>query len=140
MTAELHLIASIAGRTVAFASSAVESVIDLDQVVPVPRAAAGIAGIAALRSRVVTVVDPCVQLGAKSASEPPRRAFVTKVDGHVYAILVDAVHDIAPHVMTAMPPGMPLTDGWGAAARGVIDRDGAPVLMLDTAALVPHAG
>ncbi len=140
MSAELHLIASIAGRTVAFASSAVESVIDLDQVVPVPRASAGVAGIAALRSRVVTVVDPCVPLGVEPVGERPRRAVVTNIDGHVYAILVDAVHDVAPHVALPTPPGMPLDGGWGAAARGVIDRDGAPVLTLDTAALIPQAG
>lgn len=139
MTPTLHLVARIADRAVAFDSRAVESVVDLDTIVPVPRVAPGIAGVAALRSRVVTVVDPRVALGAGPARQPTRRAIVIKLDGHAYAILVDSLQDVAPYVRLATPPGLALDGGWSAAARGMIDLDGSPVLVLDPAALVPHA-
>lgn len=140
MNGELHLIASIAGRTVAFKSGVVDSVVDLEQVVPVPRAAPGVAGIAALRSQVVTVIDPQVQFGMITGGEQPRRAVVTKVEGHSYAILVDALHDVAPYYPAPIPAGMALEGGWAAASHAMIEHGGAPVIVLCTGALVSHAG
>ncbi|NWP61371.1 chemotaxis protein CheW, partial [Escherichia coli] len=51
----LYLIAQIAGRAVAIDSEQVESVVDIGEVTAVPRASAHVRGLAALRSRVVTV-------------------------------------------------------------------------------------
>ena len=57
MSEQLFLIAHIAGRGVAIDSAQVESVVDIGAVTPTPRAAPHIRGLAALRSRVVTVID-----------------------------------------------------------------------------------
>src|SRR5689334_18908704 len=54
---ELLLVVTIAGERVALPAAAVESVVELDTLIPVPRAAPHIAGLSALRSRVLTVVD-----------------------------------------------------------------------------------
>ena len=54
---ELLLIVTIAGSRVAFPAAKVESVVELDALSPVPRAAPHIAGLSALRSRVLTVID-----------------------------------------------------------------------------------
>ena len=137
MSDHLHLIAQFAGRTVALPSHAVESVVDLDAVVPVPLAAPGVAGIAALRSRVVTVIDPSVALGEPPRTSAPGRAVVVRADGHHYAVLVDRIDDVVENPNLPVPPGLALDGGWSRAARGVIDHDGLPVLIVDPVALLP---
>ena len=54
---ELLLIVSIAGSRVALPAVAVESVVELEALIPVPRAPEHLAGLSALRSRVLTVID-----------------------------------------------------------------------------------
>jgi hypothetical protein len=54
---DLKLIARIAGQDVALSAEAIESVVEIDAITPVPLAAAHIAGLAALRSRVLTLID-----------------------------------------------------------------------------------
>ena len=54
---DLLLIVTIAGERVALPASAVESVVELDALISVPRAAPHVAGLSALRSRVLTVID-----------------------------------------------------------------------------------
>ena len=63
MKEQLFLIAHIAGRGVAIDSAQVESVVDIGHVTPTPRVARHIRGLAALRSRVVTVIDTHAALG-----------------------------------------------------------------------------
>jgi len=86
----LYLIAHVAGRSVAIDSDQVESVVDIGEVTAVPRAAGHIRGLAALRSRVVTVVDTQAALGLEGGAAA-KRAVITHVDGHHYALLVDAL-------------------------------------------------
>ena len=135
----LHLIARIAGRTVAFPGREIESVVDLGPVTPTPKAAHGVIGIAALRSRVATVIDPCLVLGLKSPQPRGDRAVVGVIDGHLYAILVEALEDVAEYVTDPLPPGVVLDGRWGAAGVGLIDRAGEPVLVVSLARLVPQA-
>ncbi|PNB54031.1 chemotaxis protein CheW, partial [Pseudomonas sp. GW531-E2] len=92
----LFLIAQIAGRPVAIESSQVESVVDIGSIIPVPRAERQVRGLAALRSRVVTVIDTRAALGLEAAEVDASRAIITIVEGHYYAILVDALDDVAP--------------------------------------------
>jgi purine-binding chemotaxis protein CheW len=54
---ELLLIVSIAGSRVALPAADVESVVEIDTLIPVPRAPGHLAGLSALRSRVLTVID-----------------------------------------------------------------------------------
>jgi purine-binding chemotaxis protein CheW len=93
--AHLYLIAQIAGRPVAIDSDQVESVVDIGEVTAVPRASGHVRGLAALRSRVVTVVDTQSALGFPTPSTA-KRAVITRVEGHHYALLVDALDDVAP--------------------------------------------
>lgn len=134
-----YLIARIAGRAVAFAAREIESVVDLGVSTPTPLAAPGVVGIAALRSRVVTVVDPRIVLGLAAEGEPGKRAAVGAVEGHLYAILVEALEDVAEHDTTPLPPGVVLDRGWDGVGEALIDRAGEPVLVVSLARLVPHA-
>ena len=138
MNRGLYLMARIAGRAVAIPADCVESAVDLGAITPAPLAAPGVVGLAALRSRVVTVIDPRVLLACGGPGELPNRAVVSLVDGHAYAILVEALDDVAEFDTVALPPGVQLGAGWAKAGTAVIDQPGEPVLVVDLAALVPH--
>jgi len=132
----LYLIAQVAGRAVAIDSDQVESVVDIGEVTQVPLASRHIRGLAALRSRVVTVVDTHTALGLDSASQA-KRAVITLVEGHHYALLVDALDDVAPFELLPLAGGVALDAAWRHAGRGIVERDGEPILAIDLASLVP---
>ncbi len=134
---ELFLIARIAGRSVAIHSNQVESVVDIGAVTPVPRAVPEVCGLAALRSRVVMVIDTCAALSLPPSDPQPTRAVITQVDGHHYAILVDALEDVALFMLSPLRTSFVLDGGWRRAGCGVIDRDGDPILAIDLRALIP---
>ena len=134
---ELFLIARIAGRTVAISSDQVDSVVDITEITPVPFTSAEVRGLAALRSRVAMVIDTHAALGLAESGLPPSRAVITMVDGHHYAILVDALEDVAPFPRVALTGGIAVDGGWARAGCGIVDRDGDPILAIDLRALIP---
>ena len=137
MMADLFLIARIAGRTVAIDSNQVDSVVDIGEIIPVPRAGQEVRGLAALRSRVVTVIDTCAALGLPPSGQPTARAVITLVDGHHYAVLVDSLEDVAPFPTLPFAAGVALDGGWARVACGVVERDGDAVLAIDLRLLIP---
>jgi purine-binding chemotaxis protein CheW len=134
----LFLIAQLGGRTVAIESAQVESVVDIGAVVPVPGAGAEVCGLAALRSRVVTVIDTRVALGLAPARRAGGRAVITVLDGHHYAVLVEALDDVAPFTLEPLSPGIVLDAGWRQAGTGLVERDGEPILAIELRALIPQ--
>ena len=137
MSHALYLIARIAGRAVALATGQIDSVVDLGAVTPAPLATPGVAGLAALRSQVLTVIDPRIVLGLPADEPSSRRAVVARVEGHAYAILVEALEDVAAYEILSLPTGIAL-QGWAGAGTGMIDRGGEPVLVVDLTQLIPH--
>lgn len=133
---ELFLIAHVAGRGVAMPADRVDSVVDIGEIVRVPCADPAVRGLAALRSRVVTVLDTGLALGLAPLGRTAR-AVITRVDGHYYAVLVDSLEDVATFERRPLAFGAALGPGWRAAATGLVERDGEPLLILDPAALVP---
>ena len=138
MTA-LYLIAAVDGRGIAIDAGQIDSVIDVGEIVAVPRVGTAIRGLAALRSRVVTVIDTRQLLGGRPAPEGVRRAVTTMIDGHLYAFLVDSLEDVAPFEPQPLAAGMALGGGWRDAGTGLIERDGEPLLIVDLAALARSA-
>lgn len=136
MTA-LFLIAHIAGRAVAIDSAQVESVVDIGTVIPVPRANAQVLGLAALRSRVVTVIDTHAALGLAATETQATRAVITVAEGHHYAVLVDSLEDVAPFDLLPLSSGIVLDGGWRDAGCGIVEREGEPVLAIDLRAVLP---
>ena len=136
---DLFLIARIAGRTVAIDSDQVDSVVDIGEIIPVPRAAREVRGLAALRSRVVTVIDTCAALDLPPSDSPTSRAVITLVDGHNYAVLVDSLEDVAPFATLPFAAGVTLERGWARVACGVVERDGDAVLAIDLRHLITGA-
>src|SRR5690348_11938143 len=92
--AELLLIVRLDGERVALVSDDVESVVELEGITPVPGVARHVAGLAALRSRVLTVIDCVAALDPKRSTGTVRDAVVVVAEGHPYALLVDAVEDV----------------------------------------------
>ncbi|PTW44982.1 purine-binding chemotaxis protein CheW [Sphingomonas faeni] len=137
---DLFLVAHIAGRGVAIAAAQVDSVVDIGEIVAVPRADAVVRGLAALRSRVVTVIDTGIALGLSRTPDTMRRAVITVVEGHHYAILVDSVEDVAPFTRLPLSSGLALHGGWAAVGCGLVERHDEPLLILDLAAVVPAPG
>lgn len=136
----LYLLARMADRAVAISTDQVESVVDIGPLVPVPGAPPEVEGLAALRSRVMTVIGSRAALGAGDTAATTPRAVVSVIDGHRYAILVDALDDVAPFECRPLPSGLPLAGRWAAVARGIVEADGEPVLAIALRALIPGLG
>lgn len=135
---ELFLIAQIAGRGVAIATSQIDSVVDIGPIVAVPQAGSAVRGLVALRSRVVTVIDTGTALDLRPTPDHARRAVITRVDGHDYAVLVDALDDVALFERQPLSTGLALDRGWARVGVGLIERDEEALMIVDLTALVPQ--
>jgi len=135
---ELLLVVTIAGERVALPSTAVESVVELDALIPVPRAAPHVAGLSALRSRVLTVIDcmRALELGVTDCSDGIREAVVVELDGHHYALLVDTVEDVVEALSEPSPVRAAMGPGWERISKGMVETESEPLLVVDVAALI----
>jgi purine-binding chemotaxis protein CheW len=137
----LLLVVTIGGQRVALPSDAVESVVELDTLIPVPRAAPHVAGLSALRSRVLTVIDcmRSLELGATECSNGIREAAVVELDGHHYALIVDMVEDVVEALSDPVPMRAAMGEGWERVSAGLVETETGPLLMVDVAALIAGA-
>ena len=138
---ELLLVVTIAGERVALPSAAVESVVELDTMIPVPRAAPHVAGLSALRSRVLTAID-CMRsldLGMTDCSDGIREAVVVELDGHHYALIVDLVEDVVEALSDPTPVRAAMGPGWERISKGMVETESGPLLVVDVAALIVGA-
>ncbi len=134
---QLLLIVTIARSRVAFPAEKVESVVELDALSPVPRAAAHVAGLSALRSRVLTVIDcqRSLELGSTDLSGL-HEAAVVEVDGHHYALTVDAVEDVVEALSEPQPVRATMEAGWERVGLGMVETEEGPLLLFDIDALI----
>lgn len=137
--ADLLLIVSLAGEQIAVLASEVESVVEVEGLTPVPRAAGHVAGLTALRSRVLTVIDCVAALRPGGRIEDPRDAMVVVSDGHPYALLVDRVEDVVEAGGEIAPVPASLAAGWSSVALGYVPADGRLLLLVDVHALIGGA-
>jgi purine-binding chemotaxis protein CheW len=136
---ELLLVVTIAGQRVALPAASVESVVELEALIPVPRAAPHVAGLSALRSRVLTVIDcrRALALGSSDTGQGPCEAAVVEIEGHHYALIVDSVEDVVEATADPTPVRAAMGRGWEHVSIGLVetDEEGA-LLLIDVAALV----
>ena len=130
------LLVSIAGERAAFASEIIRSVVELDSITPVPRAPAHIAGLAALRSRAMTVVDCRRALELADADEAGSLAVVVELDEFLYALVIDAVEEVVPFDTEPSEIRADLLPGWTRASVGMVETSAGPALVLDPANLI----
>src|SRR5690349_20276975 len=135
---ELLLIVTIAGERVALPAAAVESVVELETLTPVPRAPSHVAGLSALRSRVLTVIDctRSLELGEADCSDGIREAAVIEQDGHHYALIVDLVEDVVEALSEPAPVRASMQPGWDRVAQGMVETEAGPLLLIDVTALI----
>ena len=133
----LKLIERVADQLIAISADQVESVVEIDAITPVPLAAPHIAGLAALRSRVLTIIDTyaALELG-RLPREGLLQAIVVTIDHHLYGLLVDDVVDVAVIAGEPEPLHAGLARGWTHAALGIVEHDGQALLQLDPARIV----
>lgn len=134
--ADLLLIARLAGRRIAFPAAEVEAVVELEGVTPVPRAAPHVAGLSALRSRVLTVIDGLAALEAGRSGEACRDAIVIPSGGHTYALMVEEVEDVIEAAAPPHPLNAPLGAGWDRVAIGTVEVEGELFLLVDPHLLI----
>jgi len=133
----LYLIATIAGTRVAFRSSQVDSVVVVNAVTPVPHAPRHIAGLFALRSRVMTLVDARAVIGSDTAvGRDGDKAIVVDIGGHQYGILADSIEDACFIESDELPMRGRLASGWKTIADAMIEHDGRTLLVVDPGKLV----
>ncbi len=135
---ELLLIVTIAGERVALPAASVESVVELETLTPVPRAPQHVAGLSALRSRVLTVIDcmRSLELGDTDCSDGIREAAVIELDGHHYALIVDQVEDVVEALSEPAAVRAAMEPGWDRVAQGMVETEEGPLLLIDVTALI----
>ena len=133
----LYLFAHINGVRVAIDSDHIESIVNVQEVIPVPKSDLGIAGLFALRSRVLTLIDSQYMVtGIAQTASKGALAVVAEIGGHHYGLLVDAVEDvisIGDHQMEVniKPPAI-----WSPLVTDTASVDDELVMILDPSKLV----
>lgn len=133
---DLFLIVEIAGQRAVLPAAFVESVVEVDEIAPVPCAPAHVFGLFALRSRVLTVIDTIAALGGNRSEPGEKQAVIVHVDGHLYGLLVDDVDDVIAIEGAPTHPRALLSAGWARYSKGVFEHDGEPLLLIDVAAMI----
>jgi len=133
---ELLLIARLGGRRIAFPASSIEAVVELEGITPAPCAAPHVAGLAALRSRVLTVIDGLAALDLGRAGAEGRDAVVIPCEGHTYALLVEEVEDVIAADAPAAPLAAPVGAGWDRVAIGTVEIGADLFLLVDPYLLI----
>ncbi|MEM7779985.1 MAG: chemotaxis protein CheW [Pseudomonadota bacterium] len=137
MMNNLLVMAQIAGRRCALHAHDVKSVIEIGTITPVPQTPDFIAGITAMRSQTLTVIDCRRALGFDPDQwELDHRAIVIAVEGYPYALRIDSIEDITTGI--SEPSSVPGGFGpeWSHAATGLIETRVGPALLLDLPALI----
>jgi purine-binding chemotaxis protein CheW len=128
---ELYLFAHVAGTAIAVKSTEIEAVVKVTEISPVPGMPAHIAGLSALRSRVLTMIDIGALIHGRSApADRGPLAIVADISGHSYGLMVDSVSDICTVQGGALPLRGQLDAAWAPYAQAIVENDGAPYLLV----------
>lgn len=131
------LLCLIAGRRAAIPADRVLSVIEVDNLTPIPGAPAFIVGLTALRSQALTVLDCRVALGLEaSRAIAGSRAAVIEHEGHRYALLVDEAFEVAEVLSEPVPVPGGFGEGWQNAASGMVETASGPALLVSVEQIV----
>ena len=133
----LYLIANISGSAVAIDSSRVESVVRTGEVLKVPNCSQLVAGLFALRSRVLTLLDSQFLItGEPKTPELGSLAVVVNIDGHTYGLLVDSIDDAVMIEDIDYLPNISLDTNWQNIAKGVVCHEDRMLMMVDLERLI----
>ncbi|HAF41619.1 MAG TPA: chemotaxis protein CheW [Sphingobium sp.] len=133
----LYLFAMLAGTRVAVETEEVEAVVKLADISPVPGMGAHVAGLSALRSRVLTIIDvAAIVHGRATPAERRGLAVIADISGHSYGLMVDSVIDICHVPEGEVPMRGQLDAAWAPYARAIVEHDGHPWLLVSLAGFI----
>jgi len=128
----LLVMALIAGRRCAFLAPDVQSVIEIGTITPIPRTASYIAGLTAMRSQALTVLDCRTAIGFNADEfSIDHRAIVASCRGDSYALRVDAIEDICSAMSEPAEVPGGFGEQWSLASKGLVETRTGPALLLD---------
>lgn len=135
------LLVSIGDEIAAMETSAVQSVVELEDINPVPCLPEHIVGLCALRSKAITVVDCRRALGLPPAAQETeqdtsRMAVVVELENFVYGLVIDAVVDVIPFEQEPAKVRTKLDTGWARVTRGMVETPAGPAQLVDPQKLV----
>lgn len=133
----LYLFGRIAGTPVAIRASEVEAVVRMGALSPTPGVARHVVGLAALRSRVLTIIDVAMLVAPEDACATARPfGIVCDLSGHSYGMLVDEVTDICEVEGDPLPVRGRIGESWRKYVEGVVMHDGVTHLLVSLSAFV----
>lgn len=133
----LFLLATLTGTRIAVEGREVEAVVRLHDISPVPGMGAHVAGLSALRSRVLTIIDVAALVtGRPTSSDQRGLAVIANISGHSYGLMVDSVSDICHVQGGQLPLRGQLAAAWAPYAKGVVEHDGHPWLLVSLTAFI----
>ena len=134
---ELFLLAEIDGAMIAIESDVVESVVRVQDFIPVPRVDPLVAGIFALRSRVLTLIDTQFAVTEKQKPVPENAlAIIAQIGGFHFGLLVDAVKDVVTVHPDQYETSIKAGSNWMQYSKGLVDVDGQIVVIICPAKIV----
>ena len=137
----LYLFATLAGTRIAVETGEVEAVVKLTDISPVPGMGAHVAGLSALRSRVLTIIDVAALIhGAPTPTDKRGLAIIADISGHSYGLMVDGVTDICRVPEGELPLRGQLDAAWTPYARAIVENDGQPWLLVSLATFIEGGG
>jgi purine-binding chemotaxis protein CheW len=133
----LFLIANINGARIAIDSTVIESLVHVHDVISVPQCDPSVAGLFALRSRVLTLIDSqYLVTGKQQPLKKGALAVVAEIAGHHYGLLVEAVEDVVAIPNDKMESQIKPPSEWAPLVTGIASVGGEMVMILDTTQLI----
>lgn len=122
--------------------TSVNSIIRYEEATPVPRSPSAVLGVINLRGRVVPVVDLSLRFtGAPFRPGPLSRIVIADGASGAVGVAVDAANEVTQFPADSLrpvPEGV-LTSETARAFKGVVDREGSLVILLDLDEAVPRS-
>lgn len=139
---QLYLFARVADTFVAIRTDEIEAVVKISEISPVPGVPRHIAGLSALRSRVLTMIDIAALINGRPTEAKDRSlAIIADISGHSYGMMVDSVSDICAVADGELPLRGQIDAAWAPYALGVVENDQGPNLLVSLASFVdPQQG
>ena len=135
----LYLIAVIAGTEVAISSDCIEAVVTIGDVITIPKCDPMVAGLMALRSRVLTLIDCQYAVTGIVRAIPQRsHAVIVEVGGHNYALAVDAVRDVVTIDQDAVKSATRLSPDWNGIATEIAVIDDRILMVVSPSMLLSY--
>lgn len=133
----LFLIAHIHGCRVAINSDQIESIVNVPDVIPVPHCDPCVAGLFALRSRVLTLIDSqYIVTGERRTLQRGCLAVVVEIAGHHYGLAVDKVEDVVPLSADKIQQCIQPDGQWQSIVSETVEVGDQLVMILNPARLV----